>query len=318
MFIKKICILICGLGTFISANAIEILPYPSKRPTANEIVEQVYAVTHGQLVKNAASKSHKKDIAMVVNRPPLDRRKPGRVPTINTFETYSNNNPENPELLSMQMAIIRSGKAKGTGILYTSYTDPKISGQLTIWFPALRKIRRMNEPAHEDTWIGTNLTYGELVLRKPEDEEHELLEDSVFADCLPVMQLNPWEINRHTKKLPESQCGHQGKEVYVVKSTTKFTNWWYDYHISEIDKKTYAIYRTVYYKDNIKIKTVAIDWESLEQEDPRISYPRYIYALSHDTGIDSMIYVPRSTVSLNEKLPDSFWSESTLKKYGRR
>ncbi|WP_294041813.1 outer membrane lipoprotein-sorting protein [Thiolapillus sp.] len=283
-----------------------------------QIAEQVYAVSHGLLVRNAVSRQHGKDVAMVVNRAPLERRKGGRRPIVNTFETYDNSHPQNPALDSMQMAIIKSGKAKGTGILFVSYSDPSKPGIMSIWLPALRKIRRINEPSYEDTWVGTNLTYGELVLRKPEDEVHELLKEDVFQDCLPVMKLGPREVNRYTRKLPASQCGHKGRAVYVVKSTTRFENWWYDYHISEIDKETFAIYRTVYFKDGKKIKTISIDWQSLEQEDPRIQYPRYIYAITHDNGIDSMVYVPRSTVELNQDLPDAFWSEATLKKFGKR
>ena len=300
------------------AEARHQLPYPQGELSGLQIAEQVYAVAHGGLVRNAASRKNKGEIAMVVNRPPEDRRRPGRRPTVNTFETYGNNDPLDPDLDSMQMAIIRSGKARGTGILYISYNDPARSGIMTLWLPSLRKARRISEPAHEDTWIGTNLTYGELVLRKPEDEEHERLEDGVFNDCLLAMPLNEWEVNRHTKLLPGPQCGHKGKPVYRVKSTTKFKNWWYDYHISQVDKTTFSLYRTEYFKDGEKIKTVDIDWQSLEQEDPRISFPRYIYAVTHTTGIDSMIYVPRSTVFLNESLPDSFWSEKTLRKYGKR
>jgi hypothetical protein len=297
----------------------EVAPYPqTDKLNGLEIARQVYAVTHGELLRNAASQRNGKEIAMVVNRPPSDRRKPGRQPAVNLFETYGNNAPQNPEYASMQMAIIRSGKARGTGVLYISYTDSARPGQLTLWLPSLRKARRISEPAHEDTWIGTNLTYGEVVLRRPEHEVHERLDDGVLQGCLEAMQLNKWEITRHTRLLPGAQCDHQGKPVYRVRSTTKFDNWWYDYHISEIDRETFALYRTVYYKDDQKIKTVAVDWQSLDQEDPRVGYPRYIYAISHDNGIDSMIYVPRGTVRLNQELPDSFWSERTLKKYGKR
>jgi hypothetical protein len=108
-----------------------------------------------------------------------------------------------------------------------------------------------------------------------------------------------------------------GKPVYRLKSTTKFKNWWYDYHISEIDKRTFALYKTVYYKDDERVKTVYIDWQSLDQPDPRITYPRYIYAISHQDGKDSMVYVPRSTISLNVDLDDDFWSEQTLQNYAR-
>ncbi len=316
--IVPVLLFISLTSIFNIVQAKRILPFPSGEVNAEQIAEQVYAVAHGNLVKNAASKKNKKDIAMVVNRAPSAKRKPGRRPIVNTFETFGNSNPLNPNIDSMQMAIIKSGKAKGTGILYISYTDKSRSGQLTIWLPSLRKTRRMNEPAHEDTWVGTNLTYGELVLRKPEHEVHEKMDDAVFEGCLLAMKLNPWEVNRYTKKLPGPQCEHQGKPVYVLKSTTKFKDWWYDYHISEVDKETFALYRTVYYKDGKKLKTVVIDWQSLDQSDPRVSYPRYIYALTHTSGIDSMIFVPRSTISLNENLRDSFWSEKTLKKYGKR
>ena len=139
----------------------------------------------------------------------------------------------------------------------------------------------------------------------------------MFDDCLPVMQLSPKEMTRHTKKLPQAQCAHKGKPVYRLKSTTKFVNWGYEYHISDIDKETFALYRTIYFKDGKKIKTISIDWQSLEQPDPRISWPRFIYALSHERGQDSMVFVPRSTVQLNTDIPDSFWSTDTLKKQGR-
>ncbi|MCK4710942.1 MAG: outer membrane lipoprotein-sorting protein [Gammaproteobacteria bacterium] len=309
---------ICFALTFSTVQAKRILPFPTGEITGLQIAEQVYAVAHGNLVKNASSKKNKKDIAMVVNRPPSAKRKPGRRPVVNTFETYGNSNPLDSDIDTMQMAIIKSGKAKGTGILYISYTDKSRSGKLTIWLPSLRKTRRMNEPAHEDTWIGTNLTYGELVLRQPQHEDHEIMGEAVFEDCLLAMELNPWEVNRYTKKLPGPQCEHKGKSVYLLKSTTKFKEWWYDYHISEVDKETFALYRTVYYKDGEKLKTVVIDWQSLNLPDPRVSYPRYIYAVTHTTGIDSMIFVPRSTISINESLSDSFWSERTLKKNGRR
>lgn len=321
--IKKIVLsLSCVFFLLIVFTTVEaaspFLPYPEGDLTGSQIAEQVYAVSHGQLVNNAVSIKNGKDIAMVVNRAPMEKRKSGRRPIVNTFETYGNSHPQNPELESLQMAIVMSGKARGTGILFVNYTDKSKSGIMSLWLPALRKIRRINEPQHEDNWIGTNLTYGELVLRRPEHEVHERMEDAVFHDCLPAMELAPGEINRYTKKLPDSQCGHQGKAVYVVKSTTKFENWWYDYHISEIDKKTFGIYRTVYFKGGKKIKTIVIDWQSLGEEDPRIIYPRYIYAITHENGMDSMVYVPRSTILLNQDLSDDFWSDKTLKKYGKR
>ena len=293
------------------------LAYPAGPLSAEQIAQQVYTAAHGGLVRNAVSKRNKGAVALVINRAPLEKQVPGRMPTVNSFETYVNNSPADPAIKSTQMAILTSGKTDGTGILLTNYTDPERGATISMWLPALRKIRRINEPAHEDVWFGTNLTYGELVLRRPEHEVHELLGEGVFDACLDVMELNAWEKNRYTRGLPPKQCGHQGKPVYHLKSTTKFRNWWYDYHISDIDKQSFSLYRTVYFKDGKKIKTVSVDWQSLDQPDPRITYPRYIYAVLHDSGKDSMVFVPRSTIQLNVDLPDSFWSEETLKRQAR-
>ncbi len=298
-------------------QAQEDLSYPESPLTAEQIAQQVYIAAHGGLVRNAVSKRNKGAVALVINRAPLEKRVPGRRPTVNTFETYVNNSPADPAIKSSQMAILTSGKTKGTGILLTNYTDQERGATISMWLPALRKIRRINEPSHEDVWFGTTLTYGELVLRKPEDEIHELVGEGLFEDCLGVMKLELWEMSHYTKKLPGQQCGHKGKAVYRLKSTTKFKNWWYDYHISDIDKQSLSLYRTVYFKDGKKIKTVDVDWQSLDQPDPRITYPNYIYAVLHDNGRDSMVYVPRNTIQLNVDLPDSFWSEETLKRRAR-
>ncbi|MET0067224.1 MAG: outer membrane lipoprotein-sorting protein [Candidatus Thiodiazotropha sp.] len=283
--------------------------------SAEQLAREVYTAAHGGLVRNAISKRRGQDVAVVVNRAPTEMRTGQRTPTVQTFDTYVNNQPEDPAIESLQMAILTSGKTKGTGVLFTRYRDAERGSSIAIWLPALRKIRRINEPSHEDVWFGTNLTYGELVLRTPDDEVHELLGEGRLEKCLDTMLLEPWEKNRYTLHLPGPQCAHIGKPIYRLKSSTRFKNWWYDYHISEIDQRTYALYRTVYYKNGMKVKSVSIDWQSLDQPDPRIAYPRYIYALSHEDGKDSMVYVPRGTISLNVDLGDEFWSEQTLEHY---
>lgn len=307
--------LICLLLTAVQAE--EAGHFLHHSLSAEEIASQVYTAAHGGLVRNALSKRQGREVAVVVNRAPQSMRTQNRVPGVQTFDTYVNNSPQDPAIETLQMAILTSGKTKGTGVLFTRFTEIGKGAMISMWLPALRKIRRINEPSHEDVWFGTNLTYGELVLRGPEDEVHELLGEGKVEGCLGAMELQPWEKNRYTMHLPGPQCAHIGKPVYLLKSTTKFKNWWYDYHISEIDKRTFALYQTVYYKNGEKIKTVYIDWQSLDQPDPRITYPRYIYAVTHADGKDSMVYVPRSTISLNVDLADDFWSEDTLRTYGR-
>ncbi|MCB1725012.1 MAG: outer membrane lipoprotein-sorting protein [Gammaproteobacteria bacterium] len=282
--------------------------------TGDELAHKVYFASHNESLRNAVSKRTDDTVAMVVNRVPIAMRD-GRKPHIQTFDTYINNQPADQTVDSMQMAILTSGKAKGTGILVTRFLDAERGATLAMWLPALRKMRQINEPSHEDVWFGTNLTYGELVLRKPEDETHELIGEATFEDCLPAMVFQEWERNRYTELLPGEQCGHRGTPVYLLKSTTKFVNWWYDYHVTEIDRQTYWPYRTVYFKNGEKVKTVVVDWQSLEQPDPALGYPRFIYALSHDDGRDSLVFVPRATISLNTDTADDYWSVDTLRDY---
>ncbi|MET0091811.1 MAG: outer membrane lipoprotein-sorting protein [Candidatus Thiodiazotropha sp.] len=259
--------------------AVESPPPSSSAPmSADQLAREVYTAAHGGLVRNAVSKRRGQDVALVVNRAPTAMRTGQRTPTVQTFDTYVNNQPQSPAIESLQMAILTSGKTKGTGVLFTRYRDDSRGSSIAIWLPALRKIRRINEPSHEDVWFGTNLTYGELVLRTPDDEVHELLGEGRLEKCLDTMVLEPWEKNRYTLHLPGPQCSHIGKPIYRLKSTTRFKNWWYDYHISEIDQRTYALYRTVYYKAGVKVKSVSIDWQSLDQPDPRIAYPRSLPA----------------------------------------
>jgi len=290
------------------------LALAGEAPDADELARKVHAVSHNEALRNAVAKRVGRVAPMVVNRVPLEMRK-GRKPHIKTFDTYINNRPADPEIDTLQMAILTSGKARGTGVLVTRYTDPARSAALSIWLPALRKARNINEPSHEDVWFGTNLTYGELVLRQPGDETHEYLGEGVLEGCLSTMVFQPWEKNRYTESLPGEQCEVRGKPVWLLKSTTKFVNWWYDYHITEIDQGTYWPYRTVYFKDGSRIKTVEVDWQSLQMPDTTLAYPRYIYAVSHDTGLDSMVYVPRETISTDVDIADDFWSIDTIRDY---
>ncbi|MCP5138097.1 MAG: outer membrane lipoprotein-sorting protein [Gammaproteobacteria bacterium] len=280
------------------------------------IAREVYTATHGGLVNNAVSKRHGQESAVIVNRVPLAMRHAGRRPIVQTFDTFVNNQPANPELESIRLAILTSGKAKDAGVMLENYKDTARSSVITLWLPALRKFRRISEPAHDDVWFGSTITYGEISLRRPEHETHELLGEEVFNDCLPVMELSDAEKGRYTLNMPEPQCEHKGRPVYVLKSTTKFSKWWYDYHISEIDKESFALYRTVYYKDGEKVKSIFIDWQPLDRPDPRITYPRFIYAVMHTDGKDSMVFVPRSTIALDVDLPDEFWTEKTMENYG--
>ncbi len=291
------------------------LPYPSGgNLSADDIIRQTYFVNHFYAFKNYAivKKGHK--ITVLLNKVK------GKKPTANTLERYLNNEyPEGDAIKARDMAIFRSGKLKGTGMLVTDYSDDNKSQSYMIWLPALRKIRRFAQPAHDDAWGGSDFTFGDVVLRKPKDETHELLGKETFNDCLGFMKLAANEQSRYTKNVPkQGSCAPKGKEVYKVKSTTKFKNWWYDYRISYIDTKTFADYRTEYFKNGNKIKVIDRDWVSLgKSDDPRAVGWGYWYGTTLATGHETWAVIPPEVNQVDHKYKNGWWSEKTLRKIKR-
>ncbi len=296
----------------VSAGVTPELPYPEGQPTAKEIIEQVYFVNHFYALKNFAIVKKGRKITVLVSRAK------GKRPTTNTLERFLNNDYENdPVVKAKDLAIFRSGKLRGTGILITDYDDDNKSQSYVIWLPALRKTRRFAQPAQDDSWGGLDFTFGDVVLRKPRDETHEFLGKEIFESCLDGMDIPKKHRNRYTRHLPKNSCASKGKEVYKVKSTTKFKNWWYDYRINYVDTKTFADYRTEYYKNGKKIKYIDRDWRSLGLEDPRALAWGYWYGKNFETGHESWAVIPPEVIKYNANFKPSLWSERTLRKIKR-
>jgi hypothetical protein len=285
------------------------LPLPSGTPTADEIADQVYFVNHFYPLKNYGITKEGKTITVLINQAKDSR------PTTITLERYLNNDyPAGDEINAMDLAIFRSGKLRGTGMLITDFSDESKSQSYSIWLPALRKIRRFAEPAHDDAWGGTDFTFGDVTLRKPKDETHELLGTETFNDCLGSI---PNVEVKYLPKPPEASCDHKGKEVYKVQSTPKRKNWWYDKRVSYVDTKTFADYRSEYFKGGEMVKVIDRDWGSLGLEDPRAQSWKYWYGKTLATGHETWAVIPQEVVKVNQDWPADKWSEKTLRRIKR-
>lgn len=289
------------------------LPYPSGTLTADQIMDQVYFVNHFYAFKNYAITEKDDDITVLVIK------SEGKTPTTNTLERYLNNDYSDGTIKAQDLAIFRSGKLKGTGMLITDYEDDSKSQSYMIWLPALRKIRRFAQPAHDDAWGGSDFTFGDVTLRKPFHETHELLGKETFNDCLGFIEIGDDEQTRFTTGLPKAgSCDHKGKEVYKVKSTTKFENWWYDYRVSYIDAKTFADYRTEYFKGSDMVKVIDRDWVSLgKSDDPRALGWGYWYGKTLATGNQTWAVIPPKVNQVDATYDSDWWSEATLRKIKR-
>ena len=278
--------------------------------TADQIVLEAYRHTHWLRVDKLATQKTGRKVATLINR-----GRGGRV-TINTFDNYVNSDFDDPSIETKTLAIFQSGKQRGLGLLMTSYTAMEKPPSILTWLPELRKVRRFLAPAHDDAWAGSVMTFGEVFLRRPEHEKHELLGRENIDYCLAMMSVNEHKkLSRLT--LPVSDCSFKGREVYQLKSTTKFKNWWYDYHISDIDSENYLPYKTVYFKNHQPVKTIWIAWKHGGRDASLVHYPYYIFGRVDATKFESLFYVPEETVRWNVDLPDRFWSERTLRKIKR-
>lgn len=287
-------------------------PFPKGQPTAKEIIEQVYFVNHFYALKNFAITQDRRDITVLVSKAK------GKRPTVNTLERYLNNDyGDDPVIEAKDLAIFRSGKLRGTGLLITDYDDESRSQSYVIWLPALRKTRRFAQPAQDDAWGGLDFTFGDVVLRKPGDETHELLGKEIFEECLGSMDIPKQQRNRYTRKLPGASCVSKGKEVYKIKSVTNFKDWWYDYRINYVDVNNFADYRTEHYKNGKKIRVIDRDWQSLNMDDPRALAWGYWYGKNFETGHETWAVIPQKVVRANHDFKESLWTEKTLRRIKR-
>lgn len=283
------------------------LPYPTGTPDALEIARQVYFVNHFYALRNVSIETRGKIVTVIVRK-----AKGGRA-TTNTVKRYINNDYSDGRIRSRDLAIFTTGRMRGTGMLVTDYVDDAKSQTYAAWLPALRKVRRFAQPAHEDLWGGTDFTFGDVTLRKPFHETHELLGTQPFPDCLQVISIPDDEKTWFMKTLPtQPVCTHKGTPVYLLKSTTRFSNWWYDHRISYVDTQTFADYRTEYFKNGEKIKIIDRDWSSLSLPDPRGLAWKFWYGQNLKTGHETMAMVPSEVFKFNTRKRASLWSEETL------
>ena len=256
---------------------------------ARQIAGEVYFVNHFFAVDNISYGSKRKPMELI-NLPAGGKAQRYRL------ERHLNNVYDKGDIRALDLVIFRSGKLRSTGILVDIYRDRKRPLSFAIWLPALRKIRRHSEPDPADIWGGSIFTYGDIYLRRPEDENHTLLGKIRFPDCLGMLDPVPDGL--------EPSCEARGKEVYHLRSVNRSANWWYDC-------------RAEYYRDGKLIKVIDKDWRSMELADPRAQYWRYWYGRDLRSGGEGLAWVKEGQVSWNDRVSRNLWSLATLRKLSR-
>lgn len=322
----KIGVAVVAVGllmTGVNAGVKIDLAYPKGKLTdAKQIMSQVYYVNHFFAFKNYAIVKKGRTITKII------KKSKGKKALTETVERYLNNDyVADAKIKSKDLAIFRSGKLRGMGMLITDFDDDAKSQEYLVWLPALRKVRRFAQPAHDEAWGGTDFTFGDVTLRKPMHEKHELMGTQKLGMEVKSLSIPKAEQTRLTENLPAGTNKFAGREVYKVKSTTKFSGWWYDYRITYVDTKTFADYHTEYYKGGKKIKILDKNWPKASgSSDPRALRWYTWYGKDFRNGHETLAYIPKKVTVKNQSnfkvgkkkySTSSLWQESTLRKIKR-
>ena len=284
------------------------LPYSSSPESADEIMQQVYFVNHFYSFKNLVIKGEKSQLVEIVNLSPENKL------TTLRAERYVRHHFSNEKIKTKDLMIIKTGKLKGTGLLATDYTDEKTPIKISLWLPALRKIRRVSEPDHSDKWANSVLTNGDVYLREPEDETHSIEGTKVIDNCLQSLNLDNLK-STNLVNIPGPDCSVINRETYLIKSIHKNPKWWYDYRLTWVDKLSYTDYITEFYKDGKRLKLMTKSWHKIgNYEDPRAQVWKYWYGYSDINGHQSFAIIPVEGIAIDANIKESFWNESTLRK----
>jgi len=307
--------LVLGLSSLLwavcAAGGGKELPYPTGLPDADTIVRNVYYVNHAYAVRNLLQERDGNRTAFMLIKGPDGTAR------VQAFERFLNNDYHDGVVKARDLAVFRSGSLRGTGVLTTVYEDEGRRQDFWVWLPTLHKVRRHAEPPLNDAWGGSNLTFGEIYLGKPGHETHEVLGQEAFPDCLGFLDLGADLRDGVSAHMPLPRCDQKGRRVYRLKSTTRFSNWWYDYRIQYVDTASFADYRSVFYKGDKVLKVVDKDWASMGLPDPRGQYARYWYARSLDSPVESLYAVPDGLTRWNAEVDPSLWTEGGLTRITR-
>lgn len=289
-------------------HAVELsLPLPTEGPDADEIARQVYFVNHFYALDEFEIGGSGQARLRIINLPP-----DGKVSEVRASR-YIRHFSSDPAIKTKDMVVFESGTLRSTAILATDFINPNTPMSFSAWLPALRKVRRMGEPPYDDKWGGSLLTYGDIYLRRPEEEKHELQGKVVLEGCLESM-----DQVQDLEALPAKDCSHEGKTVYLLKSLPKRKDeLWYDYRLSWIDPVSFADYKAIYFKDGKEIKSMAKSWRALGQDDPRAQVWEYWYARNADGTHQAIALMPLEGVRVNSDRSEDYWSEATLSKMRR-
>ena len=187
--------------------------------------------------------------------------------------------------------FIQPASAKGTRILQAEKLGR--ADDRWVYLPELRTIRRIAAADRYRSFVGSELTYNDMTLRKIDEDKSEIISPSENIEVGGVLY-NCWKIKSTPIKLNEVEYG---------------------YRISWFDKKTYIPVRTEFYDKRNPDKMIKInEVEKLEMVKgvTGIEYPLRRSTLVTNLNTKRKSRVTVKDFKFDEKISDSYFNQTWL------
>ena len=176
--------------------------------------------------------------------------------------------------------------AKGAGFMRWSYMpETNKNAEQWIYLPVMRKIRRVSVRDLADSFLGSDLTYGDISYRSVEADEHELL-----------------RVDRDKN----------GQEYFVVVSTPKESDYQYSKRVSwyakAADPEQCVKIRVDYYdRKEVFLKRQFISWQKVDNA--------WVWSKVHVQNVQTFhkSFFEVDKVKINAGVDDEWFSERKLR-----
>lgn len=192
------------------------------------------------------------------------------------------------------VSCIAPENVRGLSVLTWTYLSPDRDQDVWLWLPSLRKIRRISQTEGDDSFMGTDFTYEEVVSRKWGDETYTLLGEESFPG--------------HTS-LQDGTTYYQNTPTYVIEASPKRKDWYYSKRKVTLEKKTALRILDSYFDEKGRNqKNIFVYWKPIEGSQLEMEW--LLEVKNFDDNHNTIIYL--EWLKFDTGLKEGFFTERTL------
>jgi len=177
------------------------------------------------------------------------------------------------------MFFVSPADVKNTSFMSWSYTDGRSDDQW-IYLPALKRTKRISSDGKSDYFMGSDFTYDDLGDRHPNQDNHKLLREEKV----------------------------DGKECYVVESTSKESGYMYSKTITWVMKDNYLGLKREFYDERGRLLKVL----TIEKFDKIDGFWTILETEMHNVQKDHKTNMRFNDVQKNKGITESKFTERSM------